>query len=363
MDIPYASLDAGRSILVDLQVVASKWKQREQLFLPNFLEVDPGTPYATWMTQVKNSSRHFRNNPSKPGSDEAAQLCKKLAREFKDLTSWRGLLNRLGWLHIDMDVKRFSKSTADADLVDKYFQVLEHEIRTLVGTPDYKEVVQAVFNQYGVSVSTEQPSVDEEYEDRVPVPPRPDEAETAWSDRDETDRTDRSDEDETEARDNESTATVSAPSSFWGMVGRMAVEVGKEIIKKKLEEATQKAEQEREILRQTPNIAGSWWSGAGARLRIRQRGVHLEIEGHAPQGAIMGQGVMRGRQAELWLILVSQMPMLPQMLTLRQMQMPMPMQPQVRLSLSLDVTPDGQAMEGVMHDPHRQQTPVTLYRQ
>jgi hypothetical protein len=96
-----------------------------------------------------------------------------------------------------------------------------------------------------------------------------------------------------------------------------------------------------ELLKETVNVQGTWMTGDGGFLSFQQRGTALQVQGQAMRQHINGQGVVRGRQLELVVVLMPQY---------------------ARLMALLEVSPDGRVMRGTARDDYGQTIPVLLRR-
>jgi hypothetical protein len=96
-----------------------------------------------------------------------------------------------------------------------------------------------------------------------------------------------------------------------------------------------------DALRQTAEVAGTWWGEQGACLSFVQRGVQVQVQGQALNQAVSGQGIVRGRQVELLVWLMAE---------------------GTRMRVLLDVSPDGRAMRGTAQGAFGRSLAVALQR-
>lgn len=318
MKIPYAAPDTGNTVLARLKLVAAKWKKK-QLSLPVFMEIQPDASYEDWKTQLGELSRRFKNQANKPGNREAVDVCIFLESQFKDVEGWGGLLNQLGRLQIEARVEQLAEASSPPELLRQHFNVLAHEVREFVGAPNAERVVEDVFEEKGISVPEPEEATDEEE-----TPPDEDYA-----------------DDEAEVHSESEEDAQDEPKNVWATLGKLFVNGAVQALKTRAEMTRQQMATDMESLRQTVNVAGTWWSEEGACLSFAQRGIQVQLQGQALNQAVTGQGVVRGRQVELLVWLLSQ---------------------RTRLRVLLDVAQDGQMMRGTAQDDFGHAIPVALQR-
>lgn len=325
MSTAYADVSIGKAALGHLKGVAAKWKKK-QLSLPAFLGVAAAASHEEWKERLAEVSRRWRNQGAKPGHREAVDLCTFLETHFRDERKWRGLLNQVGRLHIEVRVEQLAEGSSPADVLRLSVKVIAHEAAAFAGAPDAEAVVRDLFKEKGLE-----------------VPAAEADAKSKGADED-----DDGDDDQSPAESDTGPASSSGEpgngdggASVWATLGNLFLNGAVEALKARAEVARHQIAADVEAFKQTPNVAGNWWGEQGARLSFSQRGVQVQVQGQAMNQAVSGDGVIRGRHLELhvW--------MMPQ---------------QVRLSVLLDVTPDGGMMRGTARDDSGRTTAVNLRR-
>src|SRR5260370_11834731 len=116
MDIRYASERTALEVINSLRAVALELKSGDQLHLPDFLDVDPATSYEQWSQKLARKRTKIKNAPE--GTANAQEkLCQTLTIEFKEEESWRGLLNRLGRMHVETAIADLARRKPRADIL------------------------------------------------------------------------------------------------------------------------------------------------------------------------------------------------------------------------------------------------------
>jgi hypothetical protein len=317
MAIPYADPHTAKTMLADLKVIAAKWKKKH-LSLLEVLEVAPDAPREDWKSRLAEVSRRFKNQATKPGHAEAVKLCTLLENEFKTEEGWRGLLNQHGRLLIEARVELLAQpgSRPSPDLLRQQFIVLVHDVRSGAGTPDADAVVGDLFQQHGLPLpgleQKPRPQPDRTPEPDEPKPPPP--------------------EPPDQGQDQDGRV-----GGFWPAV----IGLVDKYVRSRINTIQERQASEMELLKETVNVQGTWMTGDGGFLSFLQRGTALQVQGQAMRQHINGQGVVRGRQLELVVVLMPQY---------------------VRLLALLDVSPDGRMMRGTARDDYGQTIPVMLRR-
>lgn len=321
MAVPLVEKTAAVMVIDHLNEVRAKWKQKQQLYLPGFLEVAPGAPYEEWMSQLKKRSRHFKNRAG-VGHDQATILCTLLENGFKNQESWRGLLNTLGQVLVETDVEQFagSEERGDPHMVKQYLDVWTHRVRSVVGAPDAELVVKDLLRKSGVKLPKPQPKPSRQAEPEPPRQPPPQQTQPEPR---------RPQLPEPAPESLEALDPPEKPSFWQSALSAVAQGIRNHI------------EEEVRIQKETVNVAGTWQAD-GAWVSMTQLGSLVYVQGYAFDQSLRGQGTIRGRKLQLGVTLLGQ---------------------NVRLSVLLEVAPDNHTMKGTASDVMTGKTvPVLLHK-
>lgn len=335
MDITYASERAAQEVTNSLRAVALELKTGDQLHLPDFLDVDPRTPYAQWNQTLTRKRTKIKNAPE--GTANAQEkLCQTLTIEFKEQAGWRGLLNRLGRMHVETAIADLARRKSGADILQSAFATHVHTLECVVGAPDARRIVEDLFRSKALKVPRAPDAASKPRETAIAAPPKP--------------RTPRP----TPApqpvfleatpvrpvRETPAPQPAQTTGSFWGRLGGVLLEALGEQLDRKVNEISDSFEQERRVADETPNIAGDWHAPTGGTFTFSQRGLHVSVQGFSAGVPLTASGQIRGQGI--------------------QVQGFSPAGGAFRASLT--VSADGRTMTGQLVDGYGRPSPVQLHR-